>query len=101
MISQNNIQEIEKTYDLELNRILFEIKKVNAKIVLLQFPDGLKQQANSVVDYLREKTKEKIEFLIWFGSCYGACDTPVLSKELEKQIDLIIQFGHSDMMPSY
>jgi 2-(3-amino-3-carboxypropyl)histidine synthase len=99
--NQNNLQELEEKYDLELSRILKQIRKSKAKIVLLQFPDGLKQWANSIVDYLREKTKNKTEFLIWFGSCYGACDTPVLGKELEKQINLIIQFGHNEIMPSY
>jgi len=86
-------------YHLELGKILEEIKKQKAKMVLLQFPDGLKQKSTEIVDFLRSKTKA--EFLIWFGSCYGACDTPVFSKELEKQIDLVVQFGHNELFPSY
>jgi 2-(3-amino-3-carboxypropyl)histidine synthase len=82
-----------------LDRVISEIKKSKSKLVLLQFPDGLKQYATAVVDFLRDKTSA--EFLIWLGSCYGACDTPVLGKELEKQIDLVFQFGHNDLMPSY
>ena len=94
-----SIEELEKKYDLELNEVILQIKKSKAKFVLLQFPDGLKIYAISIVDFLEEKTDA--EFLIWLGSCYGACDTPVLSKDIEKKIDLIIQFGHNEMMPSY
>ncbi len=99
------IKEIGENYDLELNKVVSKInnlkvtRKQKAKIVLLQFPDGLKPYATSVVDYLEEKTSAK--FLIWFGTCFGACDTPILGKELEKKINLVIQFGHSKMMPDY
>jgi len=102
-----SINDLNEKYDLELEKVLEEInnlkvmKKSKAKLVLLQFPDGLKIYATSVVDYLREKTNNKVEFLIWFESCYGACDTPVLGKDIEKKIDLVIQFGHNDLMPSY
>ena len=104
------IQELEKKYDLELGKVIDEIKKAKAKLVLLQFPDGLKPYATAVVDYLESKLapngvhpKSEVgcKFLIWFGSCFGACDTPLLGKKLEKKIDLIIQFGHSEMMPSF
>jgi len=94
-----SIEEIQEKYDLELDKVILQIKKNNAKIVLLQFPDGLKIYATSIVDYLEKKTNAK--FLIWLGSCYGACDTPILSEKIKKKIDLVIQFGHNDLMPSY
>ena len=93
------IQELEKNYELELDKIISKIKKQNARLVLLQFPDGLKLYATAIVDYLEENTNAK--FLIWLGNCFGACDTPVLGKELEKKIDLVIQFGHNELMPSF
>ena len=93
------IAEIEKKYDLELERIISEIKKGKAKLVLLQFPDGLKPWATKVVDFLEAKTSAR--FLIWFGSCYGACDTPVGLEKLKPKIDLIIQFGHNELQPAY
>ena len=95
------IDEISEIYELELDRVLKEIKNSKAKIVLLQFPDGLKQYSTAVVDYLKEKTKNKIEFLIWLGTCYGACDTPTGLDKLNPKIDLVIQFGHSELMPNY
>ncbi len=94
-----SISEIQKQYDLQLEKVTENIKKEKAKLVLLQFADGLKQYATTIVDYLREQTNA--EFLIWLDTCYGACDTPVLTKELENKIDLMFQFGHNDVMPSY
>lgn len=92
------INELNEKYELELKRILFNIKKSKAKLVLLQFPEGLKLYATSIVDYLRYNTK-RVEFLIWLESCYGACDVPVLGEKIEKNIDLIVQFGHNEIMP--
>jgi 2-(3-amino-3-carboxypropyl)histidine synthase len=94
-----NIEDLNEIYDLELDKVITQIRKQKAKIVLLQFPDGLKPYAICIVDFLKEKTKA--EFLIWFGSCFGACDTPNLGKDLEKKIDLFVQFGHNEKMPSY
>lgn len=94
------IKEIEEIYDLELDRILRKIKEENAKFVLVQFPDGLKPFAISIVDYLEEHTRG-VEFAIWLGSCYGACDYPVGIDNLRPKIDLVIQFGHNSLMPNY
>ncbi len=88
---KKTIQEISKEYDLELEKIIKIVKKEKAKKVLLQFPDGLKPYATIIVDYLEAKLP-KVEFFIWLGSCFGACDIPSVS---EKDFDLIIQFGHS------
>jgi len=81
------IQEIEKEYNLELDRIISEIKKQKPKKVLLQFPDGFKTWAVDIADYLEKNTKANI--VIWLGSCYGACDIP------NTDAGLIIQFGHA------
>ena len=99
------IEHLNELYDLELDKVVTQIdnlkvtSKSKAKMVLLQFPDGLKQYATSVVDYLEEKTDAS--FMIWLDTCYGACDSPVLDKQLGSKIDLTIQFGHNEMMPGY
>lgn len=81
-------------YDLELDKIIKEIKKQNAKIVCIQLPDGLKPKAKEIKDKLEKETNANI--LIWLSSCFGACDLP---QGLEKlKIDLLIQFGHSKFM---
>ncbi len=98
-MENKTIEEIKQNYDLELNKIIFEIKNKKAKLVLLQFPDGLKLYATIIVDYLEKKTNAK--FLIWLGSCFGACDIPVGLESIKPKIDLLIQFGHNEILPSY
>lgn len=78
-------------YDLELEKAIKTINKEKAKKVLIQLPDGLKNRATEIADILEKQTKAKI--LIWFDTCYGACDLPLETERLG--IDLIIQFGHS------
>lgn len=99
-MKEKTLQDLERTYNLDLNKIISEIKKKNAKLVLLQFPDGLKPYATTVVDWLEEQCKN-VNFLIWLGSCYGSCDVPVLSENLKKKIDIVVQFGHNEMMSEY
>lgn len=78
-------------YDLELDKVVKEIKKNKAKRVCIQIPDGLKPKATTIAKELKEKTSAEI--IIWGGDCFGACDTPLGLKELG--IDMLIQFGHS------
>jgi len=83
------LKELEEKYELEFDSIVENvnsIKKKNPK-VLLQFPDGLKQYSTEIVKYLEEKTDAN--YVIWLGSCFGACDIP------QTDADLIIQFGHA------
>jgi 2-(3-amino-3-carboxypropyl)histidine synthase len=96
-----DLKELEEKYEFEFKKILDEIKNSKAKLVLLQFPDGLKPYATAIVDYLKSKIEGKVEFLIWLGSCFGACDTPTGLEKVKPKIDLLIQFGHNEMMPDY
>ncbi len=95
-----NLKDIQEHYDLQFNEIEKQIKSSKAKRILLQFPDGLKSYSLAIENYLKTKFPN-VDFLIWFGTCYGACDTPILPKDLEKKIDLTIQFGHSELQPQY
>lgn len=79
-------------YDLELNAVEAKIKQENAKVVCLQFPDGLKPYAKQVADELKKRTGATV--LIWLGSCWGACDVPLEVNRLG--VDLLVQWGHSE-----
>ena len=76
------------TYELELEKVIKKIKQLKPKTVLIQLPDGLKPKAKDIADEIEKNTKAKP--IIWLASCYGACDTPNV-----KNIDLLIQWGHS------
>ena len=83
-------------YDLEIDRVAREIVKKKAKRVLIQLPDGLKPFSTLIAEAIKEKTKAKTkpEIMIYFGTCFGACDVP-LEEAKQADIDLIVQFGHS------
>lgn len=78
-------------YDLELDNLAKLIKKEKAKLVCLQLPDGLKPEATKIVKELNNKVN--CDFVLWSGSCWGACDTPLGLKDMK--FDLLVQFGHS------
>lgn len=86
---------MEPEYDLELERVVGEIKKANAKLVCIQLPDGLKPEAKRISEELEKQTGANI--LIWLGSCYGACDVPLSIENLN--VDLLVQWGHSAWAP--
>jgi 2-(3-amino-3-carboxypropyl)histidine synthase len=74
-------------YDLELDKVVKEIKKKKVKTVCIQLPEGLKPKSKEIVDYIENKCNVKC--LIWLGTCFGACDIP------DVDCDLLIQWGHS------
>ena len=78
-------------YKLELEKVIEKIKEQDAKQVLVQLPDGMKQKAGQVVDSLEKETNAEVSIL--FGSCFGACDLPLGLDVLD--IDLIVQWGHN------
>jgi 2-(3-amino-3-carboxypropyl)histidine synthase len=99
-LKMKQIRDLKELYEIDFDKIIREIKKKKCKLVLLQFPDGLKPYATAVVDFLESKS-ENVNFLIWLGDCFGACDTPILPLEVDKKIDLIVQIGHNEMMPGF
>jgi 2-(3-amino-3-carboxypropyl)histidine synthase len=79
-------------YELEIGRIIKTVKKQKAKLVCLQFPEGLKSLALEAADEIENKTNARC--IMWMGPCYGACDIPAVEKS---GIDLLVQFGHSEL----
>jgi len=83
------------TFDLEEERLKEEIRKRGAKRVLLQLPDGLKAEGPRLAS-----VAEKMEAvaIVSADPCYGACDLAVQEAE-SLGVDLLVHFGHSEMMP--
>ncbi|MCW4011928.1 MAG: diphthamide biosynthesis enzyme Dph2 [Candidatus Bathyarchaeota archaeon] len=82
-------------YDLELERVVSEIKERKANKVLLQLPDGMRPFAYQLVDAI-EKSTDATVFLSG-DSCYGACDI-ALSQAKQLDADLIVHYGHTPMV---
>mgnify|MGYP001772517074 CR=1 FL=1 len=81
------------SYDFQTDRVIEEIKKRNAKRVLLQFPEGLKQFSLQVLNELRAKLPE-VEFIISSEPTWGACDIAEDEASILKA-DLIVHYGHT------
>ncbi len=84
-------------YDFRLDDVLEKIKEVDAKVVGLQFPEGLKIHAISVAGRIENETDAVV--LISGDPCYGACD--VSDTHMEGLVDLIVHFGHIEFPINY
>ncbi|MCB9359124.1 diphthamide synthesis protein [Candidatus Woesearchaeota archaeon] len=83
-------------YDLELEKLKSYLKEHNCKTIVLQFPDGLKVFADKVIDELDKMNQEEgtdVMPIIWFGTCFGACDIPLGLNQFKT--DLFVQWGHN------
>lgn len=83
-----------KKYDFEEERVKQEISRLGAKKVLLQLPDGLKNEGLRLA-----KIFEKMGALpvISADPCYGACDLATEAAE-SLDLDLIVHYGHSKIL---
>ncbi|MBT8171966.1 diphthamide biosynthesis enzyme Dph2 [Candidatus Bathyarchaeota archaeon] len=81
------------SFDLEESKLKIEISKRNPKIVLLQFPEGLKPEATRIANLVEKAGALPI---VSADPCYGACDLAISGARL-LCADLIIHFGHSSM----
>ena len=79
-------------YDFEEERIIEEIKKIKARKVLLQLPDGMKKEAFRITDLIRKNTNAG--GVVSGSSCWGGCDLAI--DEAKKiKAGLLIHFGHA------
>ncbi|MDT7888168.1 MAG: diphthamide biosynthesis enzyme Dph2 [Desulfurococcales archaeon] len=79
-------------YDLEIGRIVDEVRKLGARRILIQMPDGLKHLAPYISKRL-EKDLSGVEIAFSASPSWGACvleDT----EALEGGYDLLVHIGH-------
>jgi len=88
----------DEIYDLELERVVLEIKQHKAKKVLIQLGEGLKPRAREIQEYIdtaiNTGSKNSCQIYFWLNSCYGKCDIPEIIDSKNNDFDLLIQFGH-------
>lgn len=82
------------SFDFEEQRVVEEIRRLNAKRVVLQMPQGLKPHAISIAKIVEDAGAVAI---ISSDPCYGACDIALFDAELVAA-DLVVHFGHAKMM---
>ena len=85
-------------YSFEIHKTIWRIRKVGAKRVALQFPDGLFIFAVPIVNLLKEFLLDEVEFVIMADVVYGACCVDDC-KAKELGCDMIVHYGHSCLVP--
>jgi len=77
-------------FDVDLASAISEIKRLKARIVALQVPEGLKKRAYQFAEDI--ESKAGAEVLVVAEPCFGACDVP---SSLFEMVDVIVNIGHS------
>jgi diphthamide biosynthesis enzyme Dph1/Dph2-like protein len=80
------------SYDLQLENAIKEIQERDAKMILIQLPDGLKAHADEIRTVILRACPD-VKLVFWADSCYGACDAPIHVRHLG--FDMLIAFGHA------
>ncbi|MEM3585952.1 MAG: diphthamide biosynthesis enzyme Dph2 [Candidatus Jordarchaeaceae archaeon] len=83
---------MENSYALELDRIIYEIRKRRVRRILLQFPEGLRSFALNISKKI--ELEAGVETLISLDPCWGGCDIAE-NAALKLKADLLVHFGHS------
>ncbi len=81
-------------FDFELEHVKSEIRRLGAKRVLLQMPQGLKPEATGIAQAVEA---EGAVAIVSSDPCYGACDIATADAEA-LSADLVVHFGHSKML---
>lgn len=81
-------------YDLEVERVIKELKAMNANRVVLQVPDGLKPLGFKLSKLI--ETKSQTDVYVATDPCYGACDLAYETLD-QLQADAIVHYGHTDI----
>ncbi|UCE92213.1 MAG: diphthamide biosynthesis enzyme Dph2 [Methanobacteriota archaeon] len=77
-------------FDVDLSSAVAEIKRLKARIVALQVPEGLKKRAYQIAEDIENNAGAEV--LLVAEPCFGACDVPSSLFEL---VDAVVHVGHS------
>jgi 2-(3-amino-3-carboxypropyl)histidine synthase len=77
-------------YDLEIARVVEEVRRAGAKSIVIQAPDGLKGELMGLYDALEGVGASPV---ISVDPCYGACDLALPEASL-LGADLVVHVGH-------
>lgn len=81
-------------YDYKFEVIIDKIRKLDARNVILQFPEGLKSDAVDVSNTLQEELPD-VNIMIDADPCFGACDLADI--KVNKHVDLVVHFAHTPL----
>jgi 2-(3-amino-3-carboxypropyl)histidine synthase len=73
----------------DISDLIERLKTRGARMVALQFPEGLKRRSAEIVASLKDAG---FEVMVSGDPCYGACD---LALETLRSADVLVHFGHA------
>jgi 2-(3-amino-3-carboxypropyl)histidine synthase len=82
-------------YDLEENRLVAEITGRGARRLLIQLPDGLKNEGPRLASLIREKTGAEV--FVSATPAWGACDLSI-DAATRLKADLLVHYGHNEFL---
>ena len=77
-------------YDIDLTSAVAEIKRLKARIVALQVPEGMKKRAYQIAEDIENNASAEV--MLVAEPCFGACDVP---SSLFDLVDAVVHVGHS------
>jgi 2-(3-amino-3-carboxypropyl)histidine synthase len=84
-------------YQFNVAGIISKVKDMDAEVIGLQFPEGLKVYAVDLARQIEDETGSTV--IISGDPCYGACD--ISDREMEEFIDVLVHFGHTPLPLNY
>lgn len=79
-------------YDLQIDKVVREVKARKCKRVILQLPEGLMWCATQISNRIKQGTAA--ETFVSLDTCYGACDLATHAAS-RLNADLIVHYGHT------
>ncbi|MDH3365258.1 MAG: diphthamide biosynthesis enzyme Dph2 [Thermoplasmata archaeon] len=77
-------------YDVDLTNAIAEIKRLKARIIALQVPEGMKKRAYQIAEDIENNAGAEV--MLVAEPCFGACDVP---SSLFEMVEAIVHVGHS------
>lgn len=82
-------------YDLEEERLVAEITGRGVRRLLIQLPDGLKNEGPRLASLVRQKTGAQV--FVSATPAWGACDLS-LDAAVRLKADLLVHYGHNEFL---
>lgn len=83
-------------YEFEIPKTIWKVVSSNAKVVALQFPEGLTMYACIIADIIKKFTGTEV--IILADVTYGACCVDDFTAD-KVGADLLVHYGHSCLVP--
>ncbi|KAE9555688.1 hypothetical protein FO519_001159 [Halicephalobus sp. NKZ332] len=93
---QNDLKILPQNYTFEVPKTIWKIRDTKARLVALQFPEGLLMYSCVIADILSKYTD--CEVIIMGDVTYGACCVDDYSAR-SLGCDLLVHYGHSCLVP--